>query len=432
MKRLTRRAVLGAAGAVAALAHRPAFSADPLPVPESGARLRVLRWTRFVEGEGVAWMRNTAKFTEQTGVQVQVDSVSNDDLRPKAMVAAQVGAGPDVMFGLYDDPHQFPDKLVDVSDVAAYLGGKYGGFYPVAERYSRNDGRWIALPLGVSGGTMNYRVSWMREAGFNSFPADMDGFLKLCQALKKNNHPVGFALGNAAGDTAWCYWLLWAFGGKVVNEQNEVVLDAPETLRALEYGKELYQTFIPGTLSWLDPSNNKAFIDGQISVTNNGISIYYAAKNSNDPALRAMAADIDHAKFPVGPVGRSTELSLLTQVMIFKHTKFPNAAKAYLRFMFEQEQYEPWQQASLGYISQSLRAYEANKIWTEDPKVTPFRDVMSRMLDNGYAGRMSYASAATMADFIVPNMMAEALTGTQPIKDAMQRAQKRAERYYKL
>ena len=96
----------------------------------------------------------------------------------------------------------------------------------------------------------------------------------------------------------WCHWLVWAFGGKLVNEKNQVVIDSPETLKALEYAKELYPTFVPGTLSWLDPNNNKAFLDGQLSVTNNGISIYYAAKNSTDPKLKEMAADIKHANYP--------------------------------------------------------------------------------------------------------------------------------------
>ena len=63
----------------------------------------------------------------------------------------------------------------------------------------------------------------------------------------------------------WCNWLIWAFGGKLVDKNNKVVIDSPETLKALEYGKELYATFVPGTLSWLDPNNNKAFLDGQIS-----------------------------------------------------------------------------------------------------------------------------------------------------------------------
>ncbi|NIR46448.1 MAG: carbohydrate ABC transporter substrate-binding protein, partial [Gemmatimonadetes bacterium] len=50
---------------------------------------------------------------------------------------------------------------------------------------------------------------------------------------------------------------------------------------------------------------------------NNGISIYYAAKKSDDPALQEIAKDIQHRNFPIGPVGRSTELHLFTQAMLF-------------------------------------------------------------------------------------------------------------------
>src|SRR6266478_4122636 len=39
--------------------------------PEKGAKLRVLRWKRFVEGEDVAYMANVKKFTEKTGIEVR-------------------------------------------------------------------------------------------------------------------------------------------------------------------------------------------------------------------------------------------------------------------------------------------------------------------------------------------------------------------------
>jgi multiple sugar transport system substrate-binding protein len=145
-----------------------------------------------------------------------------------------------------------------------------------------------------------------------------------------------------------------------------------------------------------------------------------------------MAADIGHANLPVGPVGKTTELNLFFPMMVFKYSKYPNAAKAYLAFMMEKQQYEPWQQASIGYVTQPLKAYEANPIWTVDPKHTPYRDAMKVMLPNGYAGEMGYASAAAMADFIMVNMVAEAASGSKTPKEAAERAQKRAERYYKV
>ena len=320
-----------------------------------------------------------------------------------------------------------------MSDLAAYLGAKYGGWYDVCKDYCTSKGRWIAIPMGCAGATLNYRESAMRAAGFDTFPKDLPGFLKLCQGMKAKGLPPGFALGNATGDAnVWTHWLVWAHGGKMVDTKNNVVINSPETIAALEYSKQLYETFVPGTLSWLDPSNNKAFLDGQIGLTNNGISIYYAAKTSTDPRLQEIAKDMNHANFPIGVTGHPTELQLFFPMMIFKYSKYPNAAKEYLRFMLEKEQYIPWQEASIGYVTQPLVAYESNPIWTSDPKHTPYRDLMKKMLPNGYAGEMGYASAATMADFILVNMVAEAASGSKTPKEAAERAQKRAERYYKV
>ena len=401
--------------------------------PEKGAKLRVLKWKRFVQGDEDLFNANIKKFSAQTGVEVRIDYEGFEDVRPKAAVAANVGSGPDVIYGFFDDPHLYPDKLLDVTDVANYLGNKYGGWYDVCKTYGMSGNKWISIPLGAAGATMVHRISHMQAAGFKEFPKDTAGFLELCKALKAKNTPAGFALGNATGDgNSWCHWLVWAFGGRMVDEKSNVVINSPETIKALEYAKELYATFIPGTLSWLDPNNNKAFVDGLVSLTNNGISVYFSAKNATDPKVKEMQSDIGHAGFPVGPVGRATELHLFTEAMIFKYSKFPQAAKAFVTFMMEKEQYEPWQQASIGYVTQPLKAYESNPIWTVDPKHTPYRDCVKNMTANSHAGKLGYASAGTMADFVMVNMVAEAASGSKSPKEAAERAQARAQRYYKV
>ncbi|HEX5862734.1 MAG TPA: extracellular solute-binding protein, partial [Casimicrobiaceae bacterium] len=382
----------GALGGGSALFAADAQAQQYKVTPEKGAKLRILRWKRFVQGDEDMWAENTKKFTQATGIEVRIDAEGWEDVRPKAAVAANVGSGPDIIIGTYEDAHQYPDKLVDVSDLANYLGGKYGGWYPVGKVYCTNKGKWIAIPMGAAGACLVYRESAIKAAGFETFPKDVAGFLKLCQGLKAKGMPPGFALGNATGDAnTWCHWVVWAHGGKMVDAKDNVVINSPETIAALEYSKQLYETFVPGTLSWLDPNNNKAFLDGQIGVTNNGISIYYAAKTSKDEKLQEMAKDIGHANFPIGPIGRPTECHLMFPMMIFKYTKYPNAAKEYLRFMMEREQYIPWQEASIGYVCHPLKGYESTPFWTADPKNTPYRDCMKNMTPNGYAGEMGYA-----------------------------------------
>jgi multiple sugar transport system substrate-binding protein len=426
--------VLSAATAAAAggslVSRSPA--ADLKYTPEAGAELRVLRWKRFVQGDEDQWMANTRKFTELTGVNVRVDSENFEDIRPKAAVAANVGSGPDIVMGWFDDPHLYADKVHDMTDLADYLGGKYGGWYDIVKRYCLRDGRWIAVGMGILGGCITYRRSMVEAAGFKEIPTDLPSFLKLLQALKAKGTPCGFALGNAVGDAnAWCHWVVWAHGGRMVDENNKVAINSKETIAALEYAKAMYATFIPGTLSWLDPSNNKAFLAGEISLTLNGISIYYVAKTSKDPAVKALTSDIYHTHLPIGPVGRPTELNVLTPCFVFKFTKYPNAAKEYLRFMLEREQYEAWQKSSLGYVQQTLKAYRSNPVWTEDPKHTPFRDIPDRTIDNGFAGRLGAASAGVMADYIMVNMVAEAASGASSPADAAAKAERRARRYYR-
>ena len=440
MTRFTRRNVLkGGAGLAAAgtLASngliRPAWAQDMSFTPEDGAELRVLRWSRFVQGDEDLFLENVAKFTEATGVPVQVDNESWEDVRPKAAVAANVGSGPDIIFGWYDDPHQYPDKLLDLTDLCEYLGGKYGGWFPAAETYGKRDGKWVGMPWGASGNCLVYRKSWVEEAGFSEFPSDTEGFLEVLRGLSANGHPPGFALGNAVGDgNTWTHWALWSHGGRMVDENNQVVLNSPETVAALNFVKDMYETFIPGTISWLDPNNNRAFLSGQIGLTANGISIFYAAKNDEDPAIRELADDIYHANMPIGPVGIPSELHLFTQAMAFNYTAYPNACKEFLRFIMEWDQYAPWQVAAEGYITHPLIAYDENPIWTADVRNTPYRDTIRNMLYNGYSGSLGYASAAAMADYIVVNMFAEAASGAKSPEDAAADAQRRAERYYRV
>jgi multiple sugar transport system substrate-binding protein len=423
-------ALLGSRGLRAAEITTADVAPPEFPI-ENGARLTVLRPSKFVEGDERLFLANTKKFEEQYGIPVKVEQEGWEDLRPKVAVAANVGSGPDVALAWQEDPHLFASKAVRLNDLATYLGTKYGGWFPVAEHYGQDDaGDWIAMPVGGAGSTMVSRMSWLNEAGFEEVPQDFPGFLELAKALQETGHPMGFALGNAVGDGGWTDWVLWGYGSALIDRDNTVIIDNPQTIEALDYAKALYENFIPGTLSWLDPSNNKAFLAGEIGLTGNGISIYYAAKNSEDTAVQAIAEDILHANYPVGPVGFPTQGALVINAMIFDYTPYPNAAKEYLRFMMEKEQYVPWQEASIGYWCHPLQAYDDSPVWTVDPKHAPYRDIMRLALPQSYKGRPSEAAAAAKADFVVLNMFQSVCAGQSTPEEAAREAQRRAERYF--
>lgn len=396
--------------------------------PEAGAKINLLRWKRFVEAEDQAFVNMIQAFTKATGVEVNVSNESYDDIQPKASVAANTGQGLDMVWGLYSLPHLFPEKCTDVTDVATYLGGKYGGWAPSADAYGKSKGKWIGIPIACTGALMNYRISSMEKAGFKEFPKDNAGFLELCKGLNKNGTPAGMAIGHASGDAnTWMHWALWSHGGYLVDKNDKVIISSPETLKALEYVKELYGTFIPGTASWNDSSNNKAFLSGQLHCTVNGISVYVTASKEN----KAIADDMNHAYMPIGPVGKPTELHLPFTMLTFNFTKYPQACKALTAFMLEADQFNPWVSAAQGYLSHFLLAYDANPIWTADPKRTVYRDVAKRTLTPAGLGTLGENAAAAIADFIVVDMFANYCTGREDAKGAMASAEKQAKRLYR-
>ena len=407
-----------------------AWAADNPFKAEDGASIRLLRWKYFVKSEDEVFTALIDAFQQATGVAVRIDNEGFEDLRPKSAVAASIGSGPDIVWTIHADPHLYPDKLVDMTDVADYLGGKYGGWYPIAEFYSKFKEKWISIPYFFNGNFLNYRVSSVRKAGFETVPDNTDDFLKLAAALSKNGTPLGFALGNASGDgNCWAHWIMWSHGGKLVDDNDNVVIDSPETIAGLEYVNQLAQHFMPGCASWLDGHNNKAFLQGACHLTNNGVSIYAAAQREG---MDDIANDMDHAYYPIGPVGKPTEFHSQFPMMVYRHSRYPKACKALIAWLMEAEQFNKHLQGSVGYLSHPLKAYDEHPVWTEDPKRAVFRDTVQRSIAYSHSGSLGYAASSVFADFVVVNMVAEAALGTKTPRDAAADAQRRAERYYKV
>ena len=439
---LTRRDALALGVAAAALATSGAkaqtaassVKAADVPAPalpiEKGATLRMLRPVRFVQPDEDVFRANAARFTEKTGIPVKVDFVGWEDINQQTAVTSNSGAGPDIIIGFSDAPHIYADKLIELTDIADYLDKKYGGWLTLAQRYGKKNksNTWIGLPFG--GGPLVYRKSILQQIGYDKVPDDHAGYLALCQKLKAAGKPAGFALGNAVGDgNGFASWLLWSHNASLLDEDGNLIINSKETVAALKYLKDLYPTFIAGTPSWNDVSNNRAYSAQDISLTSNGVSLYFSLKN--DPATKAIADDTEHQLLPKGLAPISPMGGLTLNAMVFKHSPYPNAAKAFLQFMMEKEQYEPWLNANSGYWAQPLAAYADAAVWSGDPKVKIFNDTMKSTYYNGYKGPISTATGAVNADYVLVQMCASVATDAATPEAAAAEAERRAKRYFR-
>lgn len=433
-----RDALLGATAASLAWPAAAQITAANVAAPrfaiEPNARLRVLRPAKFVDPDEQIFNDNARRFTAATGVEVRVDYINWPDVPVQVGVAFNTGQGPDVIIGFGADPHLFADKVSEVSDVAEYLGAKYGGWYPLAELYGKRwrGAQWLAVPMGGSTGPVLFRESKIREAGFDSIPNDLGRFLELCRGLKRIGSPCGLALSRAPGDApGYAHWLLWSHGGALVDEEGRVTLDSPETLRAMDYARAMQETMIPGTMSWDGASNNRAFISGQIGLTQNGVSVYYALKNAADAQQAALAPDTNHALSPFGVAPKVPQSALALAAMVPRYTRVPNAAKAFLAFMMEVEQYDRWLTGCLGYWSQPLRAYAESAVWRLDPKIDVFKHGLDTPFHDGWRGPVSAAAASVAANWVIVDMFARVVTGQQNARDSARDAQRAAQRWYR-
>src|SRR3982074_996773 len=79
---------------------------------ESGAKLTVMRWKRFVPAEDDAFNAMVAAFKAATGTEMNVFSESFEDVQPKAWGVAAVGLGLEVVLAPRTLPQLFPTKVL--------------------------------------------------------------------------------------------------------------------------------------------------------------------------------------------------------------------------------------------------------------------------------------------------------------------------------
>jgi multiple sugar transport system substrate-binding protein len=161
----------------------------------------------------------------------------------------------------------------------------------------------------------------------------------------------------------------------------------------------------------------------------NPLSIYVAAKT--DPSKTLIAEDMDHANWPVGPIGRPTELQQPLTLLAMSYTKYPEACKALMAFMLEADQFNKWLEASQAFLTHSLNAYDANPVWTADPKFAVFRDVGKRTLTVGGLGSVGEKAATAFFEFVLLDMFASYCAGREDAKGAMRAAERRLQRIYR-
>ena len=315
IRRIDRRRLLKLSG-VGAIAAGSGLAgilvSGRAPAYAQASTVHWLRWSDFIPAsDQLLRSQIVPECQKALGIKLNVEMVNANDIQARVTSAVQSGSGPDIILALNNWPQLYTDSLADVSDVAEKIGADQGGYYPISKAVATKGGKWIGVPWCIGGGLVAWRKSWFQEIGHDKFPDTWDGLQAAGKILKAKGRPIGQALSHSFGDPPgfWYPWL-WSWGGKEVDADGKTVaLNSKETVASVEAAVPFWNDACDtGGLAWDDSSNNRAFLSGSISATNNGASIYLEAKRKPDVYLTEkgtpMYQDILHAPLPKGPGGQ--------------------------------------------------------------------------------------------------------------------------------
>lgn len=444
-----RMAAMGTAGAILAACAPPpaAVSTGPNTTPVAaptvlkGTSLHMLQWSHFVPEGDKFFDAKAAEWGQKNQVTVTIEHINANDIPARLAASVQAKSGPDIIQYLFNWAWLYPDALIDVSDIANKLGSQLGGWYQDIESYCKPGGTWKAVPYSFYGQVLNYRGDWFKANNL-SVPKTFDELIDMAKTLKQLNHPFGQALGHSFTDPRvfWYPWL-WSYGGKEVMEDGKTIaIDSPETLEAVTKAVELFGSMVPGTLSWDDNSNNRAFLAGQIGATTNAASIYFTAKREKDqrevqkktnPAI-ATPEDIEHAVLPAGKAGKFSLQSALTNGIMSWSKNVP-AAKDFITAMMQPDVYNDYLNTVQGYNVGPLHGYDDAPVWKTDPKILAFREAITEGSSKwpGWPGPPSAASSQVAENFIIIDLFAKACSGEFTPKESIANTVTQLKRFYK-
>lgn len=265
----------------------------------SGAQL-----TYYGDGVGIGSQLDetlTAKFTEATGIQVQViarpDSATETYANYQRIFQAR-SADMDVLMVDVIWPGAFATHLADLTEA---FGDDVDMWYDTIVENNTIDGRLVGAPWFGDFGILYYRTDLLEKYGFDGPPTTWDELEEMAQTIvdgerAENPEFAGFVFQGNAYEGLTCNALEWiaSVGGGTLVEDGEVTIDNDEAKAILNQARGWVGTISPrGVTGYQEEDARNAFQGGN------------AAFMRNWPYAYSLAGGADSSvagNFDVGPL----------------------------------------------------------------------------------------------------------------------------------
>jgi multiple sugar transport system substrate-binding protein len=406
MEQLNRRRFLATttgAGLAGILASRVP------PARGQQREITYLCWNNFAPAMDKKQLDIAQRFTRDTGIKIRIDGIAHAQQAAKYASEVQSQAGHDLVEMRMHFPWLYEPQLVDVGDVVADLDKKYGKPIASAQETANVKGVWRAVPMyhGMFVGT--YREDLFNKAGLK-VPDTWEDLYTAGKELKKMGHPVGIPISQNYDTISTAGPVLWSLGGMEVDKDGKTVrINSAATEQMIEwYKKMLRDCMEPEVLSWDDASNNQAMQQGKAGWIHNPVSAYIVAKQKKLPT----ADVINHHRSLAGPHGRH-ETDVPRHMGIWKFSKNVEPAKEWMRYLLgKPEVYNEWIMSADAFNLPAYDKLQDHPVLKTDPKYAALRPEGIQYHCYGWPAPPSDRVQLITNSFIMPNMIAKAVTGT--------------------
>lgn len=397
-----------------------------------GTEIRLLQWSHFVPQYDVWFDPFAQAWGEANGVKVTVDHVNIADLVPNLSAALDAGEGP-TMVELPVGASLFIEGVHDLTDVNMKAQELFGPQAPTCTNnsYLPAIDMWYGFCHGWVPDPGDYRISLWTEVGFPNGPSTWEELYEGGKAIKEQfGVPVGIGMSPEIDSEFAARAIIWSFGGSIQDENENVVINSPEVIEAVEFMARLYRdTMTDEVFSWNAASNNQGLIAGELSYILNSISAYRSLQKI-DPEAADDIGFVEALKGPRGDQHASAHLWYIYVIPKYVEGAELEAAKAFLLHLTAN-----YNQAVFNSELYNFPAFESTVPqldgWLEnDPfgsrpadKLTVLKTAKDWVTYLGFPGPSNPAIAEVYNTNIITSMMAKAALGELTPEEAVAEAE---------
>jgi multiple sugar transport system substrate-binding protein len=430
-RQFLRQAAIVTGGTAAGLATlRSMAGAQPK------TKLRVWLFKSFVTAGNDVVAKHVEAWAKERNVDVEMDWATFGDREQKFVAAIEAGNPPDLAEMNALGPMRYKAALRDVSKLAEGVATAKGGMLPFAEKFTKVEGKFLAVPRYAMISSFFIRKDIMEAKGLKPpvvYDPDVVEFAKKTQDPSKDLYGLGQTLNRSDDANGFMQALLWDYGGSAWDPDGKPALNTTfqkQNLAALQFAVDTIQKHKiqpPGVMGWTDVHNNEAFMAGKLVTTNNGASLYFAMVNRK----HELAPKTLLVQTPGGPAGAFNGASCYNWG-VFQKSKHADLAEDLIRWMEDESRFGEYMQVSVGQAGPVYKGRVDHPYWKSDPNFDAIVKNILRSVPSGYPGPVTPAAVEVQAQQILPDMAGRVVTAGLSPEAALKEAHARIEQIHKI